>query len=286
MSPAAAAPWAVHRLGRAPQLGMPPVPGPGQGRVRDPCSFPLPPCPCTNSRAAGLPAARFRPGGGRGVFCSLPGASSSSQGCMEQRKHRRDLSRQLHGLLSSAQPRVGAGGRARGRFLEQSDPQGGWKPPQHLSSRHSPQPSRPQRRRAPWAALGRPRGCSPTCSRQGRRAGSSTRAGKLFCIQSFYSIKISGSYSVARPPYCPGKGQTEAPRAPKAAPATGGWLAGPLHIPGTEQPPFGEKTPTRGTARCPGCGVERPTSALSKNCLLIPKRLCFPWVTKPSRVVL
>lgn len=82
------------------------------------------------------------------------------------------------------------------------------------------------------------------------------------------------------------KDQTEAPRAPKAAPATGGWLAGPLHIPGTEQPPFGKKTPPRGTARCPGCGVERPTSALSKNCLLIPKRLCFPWVTKPSRVVL
>lgn len=221
---------------------MPPVTGPGQGRVGDPCSFPFPPCPRANSHAAGLPAARFRPGGGQGVFCSLPGASSSSQGCTEQREHSRNLGRQLHGLLSSAQPQVGAGGRAWGWFLEQSDPQEGWKPPQHLSSCHSPQPSRPQRHGAPRAALGQPRGCSPTCSRQGRRAGSSARAGKLFCIQSFYSIKISGSYSMARPPYCPReRAELKLPEHTKQhQPQVGGWQ-GPCRSLAPSSPCLGRK---------------------------------------------
>lgn len=235
---------------------MPPVPGPGKGRVGDPCPFPLPSHLRANSRAAGLTAARFQPGGGQGVFCSLPGAGSSSEGCTEQRERRRNLGGQPHGLLSSARPRPGAGGRARGRFLEQSDPRDGWKPPQHLSSRRSLPPSRPRRRGAPRAAPGRPRGCSPSCSWQGRRAGNSARAGKLFCIQSFYSIKFSGSYSMARPPYCPGRGLAPenadllkpprvwfSSRGPEAAPAPGRRSAGPLsprgppRSPGTEQPP-------------------------------------------------
>lgn len=53
------------------------------------------------------------------------------------------------------------------------------------------------------------------CSQQGRRAGSSSRAGKFLCIQSFYSIKISGSYSATSPLYCLGGllgyGQTSPP---------------------------------------------------------------------------
>lgn len=43
-----------------------------------------------------------------------------------------------------------------------------------------------------------------SCSRQGRRAGSGSRAGKFLCIESFYSIKISGSYNATSPLYCPG----------------------------------------------------------------------------------
>lgn len=40
------------------------------------------------------------------------------------------------------------------------------------------------------------------CSWQGWRAGSSAQAGTFLCLQSFYSIKISGSYSATSPLYC------------------------------------------------------------------------------------
>lgn len=54
-------------------------------------------------------------------------------------------------------------------------------------------PLHPQWSGARWTALRRPQGCSLSCSWQGHRAGSSTQAGKVLCIQSFYSIKIQAA---------------------------------------------------------------------------------------------
>lgn len=44
-------------------------------------------------------------------------------------------------------------------------------------------------------------------------AGSGSRAGAFLCVQSFYSIKISGSYSATSPLYCPGASRQSAPPA-------------------------------------------------------------------------
>lgn len=54
-------------------------------------------------------------------------------------------------------------------------------------------PLQPQWSGARWIVLRWPQGCSLSCSWQGQKAGSSTQAGKVLCIQSFYSIKIQAA---------------------------------------------------------------------------------------------
>lgn len=81
------------------------------------------------------------------------------------------LSPRWHNSLPCSSPAIGAAGHCKAPICRSSPAA----PPRHIS-----------------------------CSRQGWRAGSGCRAGKFLCIQSFYSIKISGSYSATSPLYCPG----------------------------------------------------------------------------------
>lgn len=78
----------------------------------------------------------------------------------------------------------------------------------HLLASPGQQPAfQPARHWGSWAARGSVCCSSPVavpqqipCSQQGQ----GSQAGKFLCIQSFYSIKISGSYSTTSPLYCPG----------------------------------------------------------------------------------
>lgn len=131
------------------------------------------------------------------------------------------------------------------------------------------------------------------CSWQGWRAGSSAQAGTFLCNQSFYSIKISGSYSATSPLHCwEGGGTWDVGRCPPTAyfspPACKGSFP-------TFWEPLGRNSLPRLLQGAPrGCSVPAPCHAhallqeptLSKISLLIPKRLWFSQLTKPSRVVL
>lgn len=182
----------------------------------------------------------FVPLRGTGTSASVAGAghSTSPQSSLrnspwEGRKQPPCLSPRQHNRLPSSLPTIRAAGCCKA-------PSGTVAPPWHVS-----------------------------CSRQGRRAGSGSWAGKFLCIQSFYSIKISGSYSATSPVYCPGRGF---------------WGAGRYSLlvaKGLSQPAGStlETIPSPGSCSlptpCPACTLLREPT-LSKNSLLIMKHLFFP----------